>query len=92
MPQHFISMSGSHGCLPDHCEVFATLEEAVNDLTQLFELGRTRRARLTANRYLELTLTPIEEKQEHSFGADYCEIQICDCADSSVHSDSGESL
>jgi hypothetical protein len=80
---HFIAMSGSHGCLPDHCEVFETCADSVEDLTNLFELGRTRKARLAKFRYLELT---------REDGAEYCEITECDCATPGVHSDSGEVL
>ena len=86
--QHYIAMSGMHGCLPDHCEVYETLEDAVSDLANVFDLGRTRQARLKADKYLELTPTPIEQAQEMDFGAEYCEIQVCTCADPSTHSDS----
>ena len=82
-------MSGMHGCLPDHCEVFETYADADADLVQLFELGRTREARLRKNSYLELTPSPIElADEEFSFGAEYCEITECTCDDPSVHSDS----
>jgi hypothetical protein len=78
-----------HGCLPDHCDAFETCADAVADLVQLFELGRTRAARLRKNSYLELTPNSIEKaNEEFSFGADYCEITECNCDDPSVHSDS----
>ena len=87
---HFIAMSGPHGCLPDHCEVYRTRSEAIQDLAGLFELGRTRVAQLRANNYLELIRTPIEQAQFlDDFGAEYCEIQTCDCSDPSAHSDNG---
>lgn len=85
---HYIAMSGSHGCLPDHCEVFETYKDAVSDLVQLFDLGRTREARLRKNFYLELTPNPVEENQGEDFGAEYCEIEACDCDNLLVHSDS----
>jgi hypothetical protein len=85
---HYIAMSGHHGCLPDHCEVFESRKDAVEDLTQLFELGRTRKARLHRDSYLELTASPIEVAQGHSFGAEYCEIETCDCDNPLTHSDS----
>ena len=87
--KHYIAMSGSHGCLPDHCEVFETYADAVADLVQLFELGRTRAARLKKNSYLELVPSPIESRdEEFGWGAEYCEIQTCDCDEPAVHSDS----
>jgi hypothetical protein len=85
---HYIAMSGQHGCLPDHCEVFESKKDAVQDLGQLFELGRTRAARLRKDSYLELTPNPIEERQGEDFGAEYCEITECDCDNPLVHSDS----
>ncbi len=85
---HYIAMSGQHGCLPDHCEVFESKKDAVQDLVQLFELGRTRAARLRKDSYLELIPNPIEEKQGEDFGAEYCEITECDCDNPIVHSDS----
>jgi hypothetical protein len=85
--KHWIAMSGSHGCLPDNCEVFETRKGAVDSLVSLFELGRTRAARLKKTGYLELTLSPIEQAQDVSFGADYCEITQCDCDNPLEHSD-----
>ena len=76
---HFIAMSGTHGCLPDSCEVYDTHADAVEALAAMFELGRTRRTRLYAHRYLEL---------RRADGAEYCEITECDCATPEVHSDS----
>ena len=87
--QHFIAMSGSHGCLPDHCEVFPTFDAAVADLVSLFELGSVRERRLRSNRYLGLVPSPIEKRQGVYFGAEYCEIDGCDCDTPNVHSDSG---
>lgn len=87
-PKHYIAMSGSHGCLPDHCEVFESYADAVTDLVDLFELGRTRKARLRKDSYLELTPSPIEQAQDVSFDAEYCEITECDCDNPAQHSDS----
>lgn len=87
---HYIAMSGDHGCIPDHCQAHPTLEEAVNDLAELFGLGRARKKELRNTHYLELTLTPIEQAQGHSFGAGYCEIQECCCDNPQQHCDSGE--
>lgn len=86
-PVHWIAMSGEKGCLPDHCEVFATRKSAIDDLTNLFELGSTRRKRLARDGYLELVLSPIEKLQDVVFGAEYCEVQPCACSNPAVHSD-----
>ena len=75
---HYIAMSGTHGCLPDHCQSHTTYDAAVNGLCDLFELGRTRRSRLSRGKYLELTAKD---------GAEYCEIVSCDCADAESHND-----
>lgn len=83
---HYIAGSGMHGCLYDHCEVYDTLEDAVQGLASLFELGSIRASRLRQSCYLELTPTFSEEP----FGADYCEITVCGCKTPWVHSDSGE--
>jgi hypothetical protein len=85
---HYVAMSGMHGCLPDHCEVFESHKDAAEDLTQLFDLGSTRKARLRKDSYLELTPNPVEESQDEDFGAEYCEITVCDCDNPLVHSDS----
>jgi hypothetical protein len=90
MSAHYIAMSGMHGCLPDHCEVFETRADAVTDLTSLFELGRIRETRLKENGYLELEVSLIEAAQGDCFGADYCEISACNCATPEIHSDSGD--
>jgi hypothetical protein len=86
--RHFIAMSGSHGCLPDSCEVFPEYQSAVDSLAELFGLGRTRKARLFADRTLEL----VPGIGEDEFGAEYCEIQECGCDNPGVHSDSGVDL
>lgn len=79
VPTHYIAMSGSHGCLPDHCEVFNTKLDAVEDLVSLFELGRTRKGILRRDSYLELGQRD---------GAEYCEITTCNCDNPMQHSDS----
>lgn len=78
MAKHYIAMSGSHGCLPDFCQSAYTHDQAVDTLVNLFELGRRRAAILKSDNYLELA--PID-------GAQYCEIDTCECDDPSVHND-----
>jgi hypothetical protein len=86
--RHFIAMSGDHGCIPDYCDVFPEYQAAVDSLADMFSLGRTRKARLFAGCILELT----PNFNEDSFGAEYCEIQTCDCDNPGKHSDSGIDL
>jgi hypothetical protein len=76
---HYIAMSGDHGCLPDHCEVYPTVTGAENDLIGLFELGAKRARVVRVDQYLELN--PRRD------GASYCEIQVCDCPEPWVHQD-----
>jgi hypothetical protein len=77
---HYIAMSGAHGCLPDSCNAYETYQAAVDTLADLFELGRTRKARLFTDRYLELK--PVD-------GAEYCEIVACQCTEPWSHCDAG---
>jgi hypothetical protein len=78
---HYIAMSGSHGCLPDSCNAYEYFDSAVNELADIFELGRTRKARLYAERTLELS--PDD-------GAEYCEITECHCNRPWAHCDAGD--
>jgi hypothetical protein len=83
MPTHYIVGSGSCGGLYDNGpHAHDTLQNAVDDLAFTFDLGRVRKARLKADRYLDLDtdLSPIEKAQGHSFGAAYCEISECRCS------------
>ena len=82
--KHFIAMSGDHGCLPDYCDVFVTYQNAVDSLADMFSLGRTRKARLFADRTLELNSS--------RDGAQYCEITECTCDNPAKHSDNGVDL
>lgn len=77
---HYIAISGASGCLPDSCNAYETYQDAVDALTDLFDLGRTRKARLFANNILKLS--PRD-------GADYCEIQTCNCSKPWEHCDAG---
>jgi hypothetical protein len=77
VPLHYIYGSGEHGCLYDSGPHYAeTLQDAVEGLAQTFELGRTRKARLKKNLYLELSTAD---------GAAYCEITPCKCGNPLEH-------
>jgi hypothetical protein len=79
---HYIAMSGSHGCLPDSCNAYEQYDSAVAELASMFELGRTRKARLFADGTLEL--------EPENDGAEYCEIVSCQCAKPWEHCDAGD--
>lgn len=79
---HYIAMAGLHGCIPASCEAYPTLDEAVDDLTSLHELGRNRKRELKRNLCLELNL--------QRDGNEYCEIEECNCDEPEIHCDSGE--
>ncbi len=77
---HYIAMAGLPGCLSQYCATHDTYQAAVDDLAQVHELGRSRKAQLKRDGSLELNL--------YRDGNEYCEIIKCDCADPSVHSNS----
>lgn len=78
-PRHYIAMAGLHGCMPNYQAVLDSYNDAVNNLSDLHELGRRRRQELKRNGTLELNL--------HRDGNEYCEIVACDCDDPDSHSD-----
>lgn len=79
MRAHFIAGSGSRGCLFDAATVHPTYTQAVEELTSRFDLGRDRRRKLTRESFMELS--PRRD------GADYCQIEECDCAEPWTHDD-----
>lgn len=76
---HYIAMGGVHGCLPSHCEVYETWQEAVTALVDQYELGKKRARVLARDKALELN-----NKRD---GNEYVEIVECDCGMPMVHSD-----
>ncbi len=79
MTQHFIAMSGSHGCLPDFCQSYGSPESAAEAIGQLFELEPVDVRWLGNRGYLELG--------GPEYSADYAEIIGCNCATPSDHDD-----
>lgn len=76
---HYIAMGGLHGCLPSHCDVYETWQDAVTALVDQYELGKKRASVLRRNLSLELN-----SKRD---GNEYVEIVECDCETPEVHSD-----
>lgn len=74
---HYIGMSGHRGCLPDHCAVYDTHSDAVEGLSETLELDEGKRATLDGCSYVELSLA--------THGAEYAEIERCECSDPSAH-------
>ena len=74
---HYIAMAGLYGCLPQYCSSHDSLDNAVDDLADMSELGRDRRRALKRDLYLGLNL--------HRDGNEYIEIQECSCSDPSGH-------
>ena len=76
--RHYIAMSGMRGYLPDYCHAHHTLEEAVEDLANLFGLDEQDYADLRDGRFLDLA---------KGSGVEYCEIEECDCKTPEIHDD-----
>jgi hypothetical protein len=80
---HFIAMSGSYGCIPDNVTVFEKRIDAVRHLIDLFELpvNGSRANDLRITRYTDLG---------QGFGADYAEVQKCNCDHPEIHDETFE--
>lgn len=79
--KHYVYGSGMHGCLYDygpHVALNAT--DAAESLSGVFEFSDARKRELIRDLYLELKLED---------GAEYCEINICDCQDIEEHLEFG---
>jgi len=84
---HYIAMSGSHGCLPDHLACFKKYSEAVRDLIDVFQLPRdgVKATELRKCGYVELDEADWPGRNEHRYGAEYAEIQKCNCDHPKIH-------
>ena len=79
MKKHYIAMAGLNGCLPQTCCVHGSYKDAVNDMANLHDLNRTKKAKLRKYGYLELN--PYED------GNGYIEITACTCNNPEQHND-----
>ena len=75
---HYIAMSGSYGCLPDYCSCCVSVAEAVDSLSDLFELEEEAEGELRSALYIDLT-------RDH--GAQYAEVVECNCLFPFEHSE-----
>lgn len=75
---HYISMGGSHGCLPDNCNAYHFEEHAVDAMTELYELSDEQVEELKATGSVELTSEQ---------GGEYCEVSACTCERPWEHSE-----
>lgn len=84
---HYISMSGSHGCIPDHLACFKKYSEAVQDLIDVFELPRygVKATELRKHGYVELDEGNWPNRSKPYYGAEYAEIQKCNCDHPEIH-------
>lgn len=76
---HYIALGGLHGCLPSHCEVYDSEQDAVSAMVDMYELGKKRSKVLARDLSLELN-----SKRD---GNEYIEITECDCDTPEVHND-----
>jgi hypothetical protein len=79
---HIIAMAGIHGCMPNVCEVYESVGDAVEAMADLHELGRDRTRKLRRDCYLELNCA--------RDGNEYIEITACECDTPGDHTESGE--
>lgn len=74
--KHYIAMNGSYGCIPDACYVLKTRKDAVDTMIDQFDLSRAKARELRQRGSLSFG---------SGFGADYCEVLECDCAEPWIH-------
>ena len=90
--KHYIAMSGDHGYMPDHCQVYSTKGAAIDDLVSLFDDMRGVRSDLRKYDYCELSdKRQVGNRQRGGTGAEYCQVECCTCDDPGIHSDGGKS-
>lgn len=80
--KHYIAMSGIVGCLPDCCESFNRLNDAVEFLGDLWNDFRGVKSSLRKDR---IWYKPAIDSWAGSL--DYCEIVECDCDNPEIHND-----
>jgi hypothetical protein len=81
--KHYIALGGFSGYLPSSCEVYTKREDALENLEYGFELSEDQLDEVIKTGIVYLN--PIH-------GADYCEVQECDCATPWTHSEDMEEV
>ena len=64
----YLTMNGSYGCLPDNAQVLTNKNDAIEYLTDLFDLNKKQVKELEKCMYLDLN--------QQKYGAQYCKISI----------------
>jgi hypothetical protein len=75
---HYIAMGGEHGCIPDNCSAYRSIEDAIEGLDAIYELEgwqRVELSRLATLRDVDGVAVELYREQ----GGAYCEISTCDC-------------
>jgi hypothetical protein len=92
MSEHYISIAGLCGYMPIYCNVSFTVDDAVNDIVELHELGRTLKKRLRDEYFLDFDAIcesmPGNQTWQERYGNEYAEIQECICLEPWIHQDS----
>jgi hypothetical protein len=76
--KHYIVMSGMSGCIPDNVQSFFSKFEAVKYIEDIFDLPKEKALCLRKKGYVALG---------NDFGADYAEINKCNCSNPKIHDD-----
>lgn len=85
MPDHWILMNGSSGCLPDSCDAYQEKVRAIQSAQARFDNLSERQVKAMSR--------DLRQYGYHSFaqprkaGADYIEVVSCDCAEPWEHSE-----
>lgn len=75
---HYIAMGGEHGCMPDNCQAYESLEPAIDGLDNIYELSPEQLQKLRDNGTTKLT---------REQGGAYCEVSECDCDEPWEHAE-----
>lgn len=81
---HFIALGGSHGCLPDNCQAYETLESAIDGLDFIYELETWQRVELSKLSTLR-DADGLSVALNADQGGAYCEVSRCDCSEPWIH-------
>lgn len=76
---HYILMGGMHGCLPEHCDVYDSIDGAVDSAASMYELSAREQNYLKRAQTLDMKLS--------TDGVEYLEIQVCSCDKPWIHQD-----